>query len=240
MIYFLHGTDTTKSRKKMHEILGQLSVKRPNSEIFKLNSENWSDLQFEELVRSFGLFEKKYIVVLNFLLSNKNTKDFILDNIKEMEEAEHWFLIIDGKLDQATIKKIEKSSYKVQKFEKPIGSEKEKDNPVIFTITDKLLSRDKKKLWIVYVDLINQKIPVEEIHGLIFWAVKNMIITSHADSQKESGLTPFQYSKALSGSRNYKTEELQKMSSNLVEMIHKVRSGEGDLGVMLEKWILTI
>jgi len=94
-------------------------------------------------------------------------------------------------------------------------------------------------LWISFTDLLNQGIPVEEIHGVLFWAVKNMIIAGKVSSQKESGLAPFSYSKALSGSRNYKSEELQKMSSDLIDMTHKVRQGEGDLEVMMEKWILS-
>jgi hypothetical protein len=57
---------------------------------------------------------------------------------------------------------------------------------------------------------------------------------------KESGLSPYAYKNALSGGRKYKTEELLEMSSNLVNMTHKVRQGEGDLGVMLEKWVLCL
>ncbi|MCX6702038.1 MAG: hypothetical protein NTX96_02475 [Candidatus Zambryskibacteria bacterium] len=235
MIYFLHGTDIHKSRKKMHEILQNLSTKRPNSEIFKITTENWSESQLDELIKSQGLFDQKYIIVLDFLLSNKEIKEYILNRLKEMQDVEHWFLILDGEIDQPTIKKIEKTSYKTQEFE---IAEKKKEAPIIFSITDKLLARDKKRLWISYIDLINQGIPAEEIHGIFFWAVKNMLIVSRVGSQKESGLAPFSYSKALSGGRNYKSEELQKMSSDLVEMTHKVRQGEGELEVMMEKWIL--
>ncbi|MFA5888883.1 MAG: hypothetical protein WCW47_02775 [Candidatus Paceibacterota bacterium] len=235
MIYFLHGTDTHKSRKKMHEVLQSLSAKRPNSEIFKITTENWSEGQFNELLESQGLFDKKYIVVLDSLFSNKEAKEIVAGGLKKMQEAEHWFLILDGKIDSATVKKVEKASYKSQEF-----SEKEvkKESPIIFSITDKLLNRDKKKLWISFTDLLSQGIPVEEIHGVLFWAMKNMIIAGKVSSQKESGLAPFSYSKALSGSRNYKSEELQKMSSDLIEMTHRVRQGEGDLEVMMEKWIL--
>lgn len=236
MIYFLHGTDTNKSRKKMHEILQSLSVKRPNSEVFKLTTENWNENQFDELTSSQGLFEQKYIVVLDFIFSNKEAKEFILERLKKMQDAEHWFLILDGKIDAVTIKKIEKASYKTQEFEK---KEVKKESPIIFSITDKLLNRDKKGLWVSFNDLLGQGIPVEEIHGVFFWAVKNMIIASKVGSQKESGLAPFSYSKALSGGRNYKEEELQKMSECLVDMTHRVRQGEGELEVMMEKWILS-
>ncbi len=235
MIYFLYGTDTHKARRKMHDILQSLSTKRPNSEIFKLNTENWNAAQLSELVESIGLFDQKYIVVLDFLFGNKEAKESILENINKMQSAEHWFLILDGKVDALTAKKIEKVSYKTQQFEL---AEKKKESPIIFSIADKLLNRDKKRLWVSFVDLIRQGIPAEEIHGVFFWAIKNMIIASRVKSQRESGLAPFSYSKALSGSRNYKSEELERMSSGLVGMTHRVRQGEGDLEIMMEKWIL--
>jgi DNA polymerase III delta subunit len=152
-----------------------------------------------------------------------------------MQNAEHWFLILEGKVDALTVKKIEKASYKTQEFEL---AEKRKEGPIIFSITDKLLTRDKKRLWTSFIDLMRRGIPAEEIHGVFFWAVKNMLIASRVKSQKESGLAPFSYSKALSGGRNYKNEELEKMSSGLVDMTHRVRQGEGDLEIMMEKWIL--
>ena len=65
-----------------------------------------------------------------------------------------------------------------------------------------------------------------------------MILAAKAKDAKDAGLAPFPYKNALSGSRKYKTDELVKMSSELVEMTHLVRSGNGDLHVMLEKWIL--
>lgn len=237
MIYFLHGTDTHKSRKKLHSILQGLSAKRPNSEIFKITSENWNEGQMQELLSSQGLFEQKYIVVLDFLLSQKDVRENILEKLEEMQSAEHWFLILDGKLDAETIKKVEKVSYKTEKFEK---TEVKKDSPIIFSITDKLLRRDKKQLWISYVDLLGQGIPSEEIHGVIFWAVKNMIIASKVDGAGQSGLSPFVYKNALTGARHFKTEELVQMSSDLVGMVHRVRTGDGDMDVMLEKWMLEV
>src|ERR1035437_7634087 len=162
MIYFLHGADTKNSRKKMHEILWQLSAKGPNSEVFKITGGNWQNQQFYELFGSQGLFEKKYIVVLDFVLSLKETREFVLEKLSEMQSAEHWFLILDGKLDAATVKKLEKFSYKTEEFAK---TENKKESPIIFTITDKLLARNKKQLWVCFVDLLGQGIAAEEIHG---------------------------------------------------------------------------
>ena len=235
MIYLLHGTDTHKARKKLHEMLDILIKKRPNSELFKVTTENWSESQFDELLSAQGLFDQKYIVVLDGLFEKKDIKERVLDRLKEMKGAEHPFLILENKIDAPTLKKIEGVAEKIQEFSKP---ENKKESYNIFYITDGLLSRDKKKLWIDYIDLLSKDISAEEIHGIIFWQVKNMILASRADSVKETGLTPYQYKNALTGGRRYKEEELLKMSSDLVEMTHKVRSGEGELEVILEKWIL--
>jgi hypothetical protein len=218
-------------------MLNTLVKKRPNSELFKITTENWSESQFDELLSAQGLFDQKYIVILDGLFEKKDIKEYVLEKLPEMKEAKHPFLILEGKIDAPTLKKIERIAEKVQEFTKPEGK---KETYNIFYITDGLLARDKKKLWIDYVDLLSKGAAAEEIHGILFWQVKNMILTSCADSMKETGLTPYQYKNALTGSRKYKEDELLKMSSDLVEMTHKVRSGEGDLDVMLEKWVLSV
>jgi len=235
MIYFLYGTDTYKSRKKLHEFLDVAAKKRPDAEVFKLDSENWSEAQFQEFLVAKGLFSQKYTVVLDNLLDKKEIKEVLLEKFKEMSESEHIFFWIEAKADAAVLKKIEKHAKQVQKFD----SQQKKKEANIFSITDGLLAKDKKKLWISFIDFLSVGTPVEEIHGIFFWQVKNMILVSREKSQSNTGLAPFSYSNALRGSKKYTSEELQKMSSELVGMTHKVRSGEGDLDIMLEKWILS-
>lgn len=237
MYYFLHGTDTHKAREKLHELLKLALKKRPDAEVFKITTENWSEGQFDELLVSQGLFNQKYTTVLDNVFENKEIKEYVLDRLGEMKESEQIFLLLEGKVDSASLKKIEKYSEKVQVFEK---KEVSKENLNIFSVADGLVMKDKKKLWISYLDLLNKGGVAEEIHGIFFWQVKNMVLVSKAKSSNETGLSPFVYKNALSGSRNYKTEELQKMSGDLVEMTHKVRSGEGELEIMLEKWVLDL
>jgi DNA polymerase III delta subunit len=235
MIYFLYGTDTYKSRKKLHELLSQAEKKRPDAEIFKLTSENWSEAQFDELLISQGLFEAKYTVVLDNLFEKKDIKEYVIDKIKELGESDQIFLMLDGKVDAATIKKIEKVAKQVQEFKLP---ESKKEGPSIFSVTDGLIQKDKKRLWISYIDFINNGVAPEEIHGIFFWQVKNMILASRTKNIGESGLSPFSFRSASTGAQKYNLEELKTMSSDLVEMTHKVREGKGDLDIMLEKWIL--
>lgn len=235
MLYLLYGTDTQKSRNKLHELLALARKKRPDAEVFRLHAENWNEAQLDELLASRGLFESKYTVVLDGLLEKKETKLIVLDRLEALKESDQIFLMIDGGVDAATVKKIEKVAQQVQESSLP----EKKPTFNIFGITDKLLQKDKKGLWVAYNDMLGKGAVSEEIHGILFWQIKNMLLASRTD-QKESGLSPFVYKNALTGARNFKEKELMSLSSKLVDMTHRVRTGEGEMEVMLEKWILEL
>ena len=236
MLYFLYGTDTHKARKKLHELLDLAQKKRPGAEIFKINTENWSEGQFEELLVSRGLFEQKYTVVLDNLFEKKEIKNYILEKLEELKVSEQIFLSLEASVLAGDLKKIEKSAEKIQEFKK----EPKKSDFNIFSVADGILRKDKKRLWVSFLDVLSRGAEPEEVHGIFFWQIKNMILASRAKDSSETGLSPFVYKNALTGARKYITEELLKMSSQLVDMTHRVRNGEGELGIMLEKWILSI
>lgn len=235
MLYLIYGTDSHKSRKKLHELLNLAEKKRPNSELFKITTENWSESQLDELLVSQGLFESKYTVVLDNLFEKKDVKSYVMERLEGMKSSEQIFLWLEGSVDAVSLKKIEKFSEKSQEFAK---LESKKQNLNIFSIIDGLVQKNKKDLWIDYIDLLRKDAGPEELHGILFWQVKNMILASRGKDASEAGLSPFVYKNALNGARKYKTEELKEMSSALVYMTHRVRQGEGELEIMLEKWIL--
>lgn len=234
MLYLIYGTDTHKTRKKLHELLDLVQKKRPNSEVFKMNTESFSEASLEEMTHSQGLFENKYIVILDNLFEKKDMKETVLEKVSQMSVSDNIFFMIETKVDSSSLKKIEKLAEKTFVFDK----REEKESTNIFSITNGLLEKNKKKLWISYIDFISQGVAPEEIHGIFFWQVKNMIIASRVDNVKDSGLSPFAYKNALSGSKKYKPEELIVMSNSLVDLTHRVRLGKGDLNIMLEKWVL--
>ena len=56
MIYLLHGTDTDKSRLKMHELADSLKKKKPDAAYFKMDEEHWNQAELEEYCGGQGLF----------------------------------------------------------------------------------------------------------------------------------------------------------------------------------------
>ena len=82
MLYLFHGSDITKSRAKAHELIGALQKKKSGAELFSVNSENWTSSQFEEYIGAQGLFEKKYIVFLDQILEEEQSRNVILEKME--------------------------------------------------------------------------------------------------------------------------------------------------------------
>ena len=241
MIYLLYGNDTHTSRKKLHALLNSLFKKRPDAEHFHITSENISNFSVEELVSSQGLFEQKYIVVLDNLfpdkVKDKDKRSELLKLLKEMQIAEHVFIFLEGKLDKKTTTRFEKYAEKIQEFS---VEEKKKERFNTFSLTDALGKRDRKNLWTLYQKAKVENIADEEIHGILFWQIKSMLLTLQSSSAKEAGLNPFVFSKSKGFLKNYSEEEVRSLSQKLIELSHDARRGIHDFDTALERFILAL
>ncbi len=218
MIYFLHGTDIDKARTKAHELVESLLKKKPDASFFKMSVENFDDAELSSYIGGQGLFENKYIVFLDRLCEDKSIKENFLDKIKEISESRNIFIILEGKLDKASLTKIEKKSEKVQDFILPEGEKKESYNA--FAVADALGKRDKKNLWVLYRKAIDKGEAVEALHGMMFWKVKTMIMNSFPGA--------------------YNKQELQDLAEKLITIYHESRRGSHELEIAVEELILSL
>lgn len=239
MLYFIYGEDFKKARTKAKNLLDILVTKKPNSNLFKLNSENFEEKIIEEGLGGMGLFENKYIIFLDKIFEKEETKEFILEKIKKITESDNIFILLEEKIDKKTLTKIEKYAQKIQEFSGVVKKEKERAKP--FSLTDALGRRDKKGAWAEYQKVLREGLVPEEIHGILFWQIKTMLLANSSKSSVEADLNPFVFKKAKEFSRNYSEDELKKMSSQLVSIYHDMRRGVvEDMGLEIEKFLLGI
>ena len=218
MIYFLYGEDKDKARVKANSLINILQKKKPNSAFFKMTDENYYDSDLDEYIGGQGLFTDKYIVFLDNVFKNKEAKEGMMKKIKDIGSSDNIFIFLEGKIDKTTLTKIEKNAEKTQVF---VGAKKEKkSNYNVFAMTDAFASRDKKKLWLLYLEAIHRDILPEEINGILFWKIKDMIVKRNT--------------------RNFTIEELQKLSSQSIFMYHDAHRGLADFTIALEKFVLSI
>lgn len=239
MIYLLYGEQIEKAREKAYELVEQLLKKKPNASFYKIDADNFTKDSLKEFQESQGLFENKYIVLLNEILKEKETQEIILEELDALKESPHIFIFVESKLVKAIVGKIEKRAEKIQEFSGPEKKEK-KDEFNVFALTDAFGRRDRKGLWVLYTQTRIKNIAPEEIHGLLFWQLKNMMIVDSLDGAtgEETGLSPFVARKAKEFARNFSREELHALSSKLVSLYHNARRSGPELGVALEQFIL--
>jgi hypothetical protein len=93
---------------------------------------------------------------------------------------------------------------------------------------------------LLYQQAVRHDVVPEELHGILFWQVKSMLLATLSKDAKESGLNPFVYSKAKNYAKNFTLDELKKISSQLVAIYHQAHRGEVDFDLALEKFFLSI
>lgn len=122
--------------------------------------------------------------------------------------------------------------------EEEVG-EKEDRRFNVFLLTDAIGARDKRQAWILYRQAIANGLVAEEIYWRVVWEIKTLLISAKT-SAEESGLNPFVYKKAKAFLKNWKIEELEKASRELVVGFHNSRRGQGEIETLIEKFLLRL
>jgi hypothetical protein len=250
MLYFFHGENSKEGRAKAGEMMNGLLKKKPDASVFRLTVENWNPASFEEYLGGQGLFNNKFIVFLDNLLEDAVIKETVLENLVKIKQSQNIFVWLERKIGKPVADKIKKFAEKTSEF-----AEKKEDSREfsledgrgfslgefnIFSLTDAFGRRDRKNLWVLYQKAVLREIPAEEISGVLFWQLKSMFLASVSKTASEAGMKPFVFSKAKSFARNYKEEELKKISSELVSIYHDSHRGLCDFDIALERFILKI
>ena len=119
---------------------------------------------------------------------------------------------MEGKLDKATITKIEKKAEKTMMFDLVEKSLKSEYNA--FALADAFGRGNKKEAWVLYRKAIDKGEAVEAIHGMIFWKVKTMILNGISE------------------------KDLYPTLEKLIDIYHESRRGKYELETKLEEIIL--
>lgn len=235
MIYFFYGDDFRKVRSKLKAFIKAVQAKKPEISLVEVNEENQSEHSLLNLIGGQGLFEKELLIILDNLMS-QDIKEEILENIKELKESKNVFVIVETGFKPDKVSVIEKNAEKTEKFVLEKQKAEEFNN---FALADALGRRDKRKLWSLYYKAVSSGSVPEEIHGILFWQIKSIILAKELDL-KESEMKPFVYNKAKGFSKNFSDEELKNFSNRLVDIYHQARTTGSDLNLELEKFVLKV
>ncbi len=115
-----------------------------------------------------------------------------------------------------------------------------------FAICDAVANKDRKKAWLLLQLAILNGVAAEEIFWKIWWQVKNLLVVKRlseekvVNAEKESGLKPYPFKKALFAVKNFSSSELENLSWDLVDLFHKSKISQMDMEIGLEKLIVNL
>ncbi len=239
MIYAFIGKDRQQVFAKAEALVEKLHQKKPDAEIFNIEAEEWGSDTALKFSASQGLFEKKFIVVIKDVFAQTETLETFFDHAPALKESESIFIVVDGELSAAHMKKLEKVAEKVQTIE---DAAKSPQNPAqevnVFGITDALGSGNTLRAWNLYNEARVQGSEPEQIHGILWWYVKNLLLAAQSKSAVEAKVNPYVFSKAQAALKKLGTPTVRAYADSLVSMYHNSRKGETDLGLEIEKFIV--
>jgi len=202
MIYLFTGDDTTKKLAAYEKFVASFPA---SVETFVINKNEFDPVQLWSLYSGSGLN----------IFEFENARDFILGKLTSMQSSENSFVFLEGKLNKSLVDAFTKVGAKVNIFELP-KAKKEKFNN--FLLATAFEQKDKLNLWIYYRQAVDLGVGLEELTGVLFWKMKDMILKKNF--------------------RKFSEAELKTTASKLSYLLPEAREKGNDAEIVFERFLL--
>lgn len=230
-VYF--GNDTTRVRQRAFDYLH--TVSDSSVPVTYITADQYEPGIITDSAGGISLFGEAQIFLIDTLSEDPVAFSNIRDLLEVMQTSIHWFIMIEGSLNATDKKHITKYASAVEEI---IAEKKERFNA--FLLTEALLRRDKKSLWLLLSEAWREGLSNEEIIGILFWQVKILRLVEKTKSAEEAGQKPFVYSKAKRALSGFKKGEIDQISRELLTLYHEGHAGKVDTQGALEEWVLKL
>jgi hypothetical protein len=215
MLYLFAGADATAKLKGYESFVKKVGA---GTEVLFISNNDFDKMQAESLYSGSGLFGGKSLVTFSQVLEREEARDFLLNKLKQMELSSNTFIFLEGKLNKPVIdafKKTVAEGSQVNIFE-PAKERGEKFNN--FVLANAFGERNKLNLWIHYREALAHGASLEELTGILFWKVKDMLL------KKSLG--------------KYKKNELENFAKKISFLVPEARKEGRDAEAALEQFLL--
>lgn len=233
MLIAFYGTDTIRVREKAYDFVHAREEKGIRA--VQITSENFSTGVLEDAAGGTSLFGEQQLFVIDTPSEDAEMLALVFDNLEMLSESPNTFVLIERGLLASQKKKLEKYAEECTE----LAADK-KNTFNIFSLTEALLRRDKKSLWMLLLKARGAGASDEEIIGTLFWQIKTLRLAERSGSAEETGLKSFSYTKAKRALLKFKEGEIDKLSRDLVTLYHDGHQGKRDLDIALERWVLSV
>lgn len=185
MLYLFSGDDAKNKLFSYEKFIKSIPV---DTEIFFINKNNFDQTELESMYSGASLFFTKCVVVLSDILEREETRDFILKKLEAMGESQSSFIFLESKLNKPVLdafKKVEPKKLQLNVFELPKEKKEKFDN---FLVANAFANKDKLNLWIYFRQAVELGVGMEELVGVLFWKIKDILLRKNFGKFSEAEL----------------------------------------------------
>lgn len=229
MLYVYYGNDRDAVIEKSRQRIA-------NASSLMMSPDSYDEGRILALLGGGGLFGDKEIIVVRDFFQEPDMQEFLLQNASDMATSDNLFIVIEEKILKKEKTLFEKTGAVMEEYKLP---PKPKYDPNVFntfSLSDAFADKNVKQLWLLFQEALRRNIAPEEIHGVLWWQVKNMRLVD--EEKTNPGLHEFVYGKTQKALKNYTKEKLVCLAERFVRAYHEARQGKRDLAHELEKIIL--
>lgn len=181
MIYLFAGDDSKKKLIAYEKFLSSYK----GIEFFNFNRNNFNKNEIESFYSGVGLFFNKCVIIFSSILEREDEKSYVLAKLPLMSESQNDFVFVESKLAKPVLDAFKKSKAELNIFELPKEKLEKFDN---FLLANAFAKRDKLNLWIYFRQAMDKGVGMEELIGVLFWKIKDMILKKNFMKFKEEEL----------------------------------------------------
>lgn len=226
MLRVHYGTDTAAVREAA---FAAASVATPDL----VTEDGYQPGQLADVVGGTSLFGEHRVSIIDTPTEEMEAE--LTPLLAAMAASEDTFIIIEGPLAAAAKKRYAKHTTEL--FEHT-AVKAERFNT--FALVEPLAHKHKKQLWLLLQQALAAGIAVEEIIGVLWWQLKSIRLAAVTSSAAEAGMKDYPYRKAKQAVAMLPLADAERLSHELLRLYHDGHSGECDLTVALEQWVLTL
>jgi hypothetical protein len=212
MLHLYLGSDREKARTKMNAAVEKAAKK---AGVVRITDAHTVD-DLKMALQGGGMFGGKRVLVFEGVCVNPELCEVLLQSLEWLSKSGEEVFVYEEKPLADLRKKLEKYAETVEKLD---AQKKDRDSS-IFVMANALRSADKKHLWVGYMREIEKGSAPEAVHGVLFWAAKDMFLKSRPNSpERNRGAV---------------------LVASLAELPHESRRKGEDLEYAIERFVLGV
>ena len=184
-----------------------------------------------------GLGSAEQTIFCDHVFENAEAKDFFEKYCEDVVVSPNQCVLAEKTLTVGILAKLKKAGAKIVDIKTERKDERAFNT---FALGDALGMKDKKNLWILFAQARELGLEGEEICGVLFWQIKNILLAGTTKTFTEAGVSEYPYKKAKQFLKVWKEVELQNILLKLTAMYHDAHRGKGNLMNGLELLVLNL